>query len=184
MKKITTILFLILSMQGYSQQTIKVAGGGTSGGATKYSTTEYGMLTDSATTNLYKFRADTTVLESQARAVNRAALKMNIAPIIQTITSGTAATVTDSTTWFIINPAALLTSTITLTMPPNPTNGKMIKFGFGGTINTASSVVASTVTFAPNTGQGIVGATSFYSLEVEDRISFRYNSSNSKWYQQ
>jgi len=72
MKKITTIILLILSMQGYSQQTIKVAGGGTSGGATKYSTTEYGMLTDSATTNLYKFRADTTVLESQARAVNRA----------------------------------------------------------------------------------------------------------------
>jgi len=90
MKKITTIILLILSMQGYSQQTIKVAGGGTSGGATKYSTTEYGMLTDSATTNLYKFRADTTVLESQARAVNRAALKQNVLtnPITGTGTIG------------------------------------------------------------------------------------------------
>jgi len=48
------------------------------GGTTKYSTTEYGMLTDSGTANLYKFRADTTVLESQARAVNRAALKLSI----------------------------------------------------------------------------------------------------------
>jgi len=74
MKKITTIILLILSMQGYSQQTIKVAGGGTSGGATKYSTTEYGMLIDSATTNLYKFRADSTVMETQASAVNRAAV--------------------------------------------------------------------------------------------------------------
>lgn len=80
MKKITTIILLILSMQGYSQQTIKVASsGGTSGGATKYSTTEYGMLTDSATTNLYKFRADSTVLESQVRAVNRAALNVTLA---------------------------------------------------------------------------------------------------------
>ena len=32
MKKITTILFLILSLQGYSQQTIKVAGGGGTSG--------------------------------------------------------------------------------------------------------------------------------------------------------
>jgi len=45
-----------------------------SGGTTKYSTTEYGMLTDSATANLYEFRVDSTVMESQARAVNRAAI--------------------------------------------------------------------------------------------------------------
>jgi len=42
------------------------------GGTAKYSTTEYGMLTDSGTANLYKFRVDSTVMESQARAVNRA----------------------------------------------------------------------------------------------------------------
>jgi len=35
MKKITTIILLVLSFKGYSQQTIKVAGGGTSGGATE-----------------------------------------------------------------------------------------------------------------------------------------------------
>jgi len=181
MKKITTIILLILSMQGYSQQTIKVAGGGTSGGATKYSTTEYGMLTDSATTNLYKFRADSTVLESQARAVNRAALKMNIAPVIQTITSGTAATVTDSTTWFIINPASVLTS-FALTMPASPYNGKVVSFSFGGTITATAESVVNTFTVVPNTGQSIVGQTVFYSVETDNHFTFKYNSSLSKWY--
>jgi len=84
MKQITTILLLLISLSGIGQvspptsHTIKVAGSGTSGGTTKYSTTEYGMLTDSATAGLYKFRADSTVLESQARAVNRAELKANV----------------------------------------------------------------------------------------------------------
>jgi len=80
MKQITIILLLLISLSGICQvspptsHTIKVAGSGTSGGTTKYSTTEYGMLTDSGTANLYKFRVDSTVLESQERAVNRAAI--------------------------------------------------------------------------------------------------------------
>jgi len=83
MKKITTILLLFISISAIGQvsppssHTIKVAGSGTSGGTTKYSTTEYGMLTDSATAGLYKFRADSTVLESQARAVNRSTVLQN-----------------------------------------------------------------------------------------------------------
>jgi len=106
MKQITTILLLLISLSGIGQvspptsHTIKVAGSGTSGGTTKYSTTEYGMLTDSATDGLYKFRVDTTVLESQERAVNRAALKQDKITIGpgQIMFGGTANTVrgTDS----------------------------------------------------------------------------------------
>jgi len=49
------------------------------------------MLTDSATTGLYKFMVDSTVMESQARAVNRAALKANlISPSFTTPNIGAA----------------------------------------------------------------------------------------------
>jgi len=153
MKKITTIILLILSMQGYSQQTIKVAGGGGTSGST--------------------FNPDT--LEAAI------ALKMNIAPIIQTITSGTTATVTDSTTWFIINPVSVLTS-FTLTMPTSPYNGKVVSFSFGGTITATAESVVNTFTVVPNAGQGIIGQTVFYSVETDNHFTFKYNSSLSKWY--
>jgi len=124
---------------------------------------------------------DTAItLETKASAVNRAALKMNIAPVIQTITSGTAATVTDSTTWFIINPASTLAS-FTLTLPPTPTNGKLVEINFGGTIDISGSNVLTSLTVQPNTSQGIVGTNVFSTLIVEDKISFRYDSSISKW---
>jgi len=201
------------------------------GGTTKYSTTEYGMLTDSTTTGLYKFRADSTVLESQARAVNRAALnvtlsgtqtiagtktftgdivvpnqtypaltnkavnsnyvdgalaaalalKVNIAPAIQNITSGSSAIMPDSVTWVIVNPATVLTS-MSITFPVMPTNGKEIVFSFGGTITSTAESVVNTFTVVPNTGQGIIGQTVFYSVETDNHFTFKYNSSLSKWY--
>jgi hypothetical protein len=61
---------------GTTQGVYAPVGGG--GGTTKYSTNEWGILIDSATTDLYKIRGDSSVLASKTYVDNKDALKLNI----------------------------------------------------------------------------------------------------------
>lgn len=92
-------------------------------------------------------------------------------------------TLTDSTTWFISNPYSVLTAQ-TLTMPANPVDGRVYTFSFGGHLTTTATSVVNTLTIAPNSGKAIIGQTVFYSVQTDDKIAFRYNSTNSSYYRQ
>jgi len=125
--------------------------------------------------------ASPNALETQARAVNRAALKKNLIPVTQVITTGTTATVLGTTERLIYNPATLL-SLHTLTLPVSPFDGQEVAISFGGDIDISGSIVITSLTIQPNTSQGIIGANVFSNLIVEDIITFCFSSTNLKWY--
>lgn len=97
----------------------------------------------------------------------------------QTHTSGTTVTISNATTWLIVNPASTL-ATLTITMPASPTDAQRIEINFGGTLTTGT--VVTDITVAGNTGQSILQATTPSSLEAGEALSYRYNSTNLKWY--
>ncbi|HEY8690578.1 MAG TPA: hypothetical protein VIM07_15180 [Chitinophagaceae bacterium] len=98
---------------------------------------------------------------------------------IQTFTTGTAVTVADSTTWIIIDPAATL-STLTITLP-TPSANRVVDISFGGTLKGYNDQVVTTLTISA-TGYDIVGTGTLGAVTARDKLSFRYNSSNLKWY--
>lgn len=103
------------------------------------------------------------------------------AVVKQTHTSGATITLSNTTTWLVVNPGSLLAA-LTVTMPASPTDGQLIDISFGGTITASGSAVVTSFTVAGNSGQGIIGATAYGTVETDDHISYRYNSTNSKWY--
>jgi hypothetical protein len=88
--------------------------------------------------------------------------------------------ITDTTTWFILNPATIAPSD-TLILPASPSDGQTIKISFGGTVT--SGTVVTLLVLTPNTGQEVLGDLKFSNLLVTDKISLTYNSSNQKWYE-
>lgn len=105
----------------------------------------------------------------------------SIHEVTQEYTGSSSVTITDSTTWLIINPAAKLTS-LTVTLPANPTDGKTIDINFGGTINTKAATVVTSFLLVANTGQQLVGTGTYGEVVTEDHIRYRFNSSHSKWF--
>jgi hypothetical protein len=101
--------------------------------------------------------------------------------VAQIVTSGSTVTVADSTTHLIINPSATLSS-LTVTLPAVPTNGKLVDISFGGTITTANAAVVTSFLVVANTGQGLIGTGTYGQVVTEDHIAYRYNSSLSKWF--
>ena len=108
-----------------------------------------------------------------------AATYQTVQPILQTILAGTTATLTDATTWVLVNPASAL-SNLTVTLPATPINGQTIKFNFGGTV-TSGTIITNLIVVA-NSGQTLNGNGIYGIIDVEDVIGFKWNSSNSKWY--
>jgi len=102
-------------------------------------------------------------------------------PVIQQVTTGTSATLADSTTMFVINPASVISS-YTATLPPNPFNGKVVTFSFGGTITATATNVVTSLTIAANVGHTIVGTGVIGTVTTDDHVNYVFF--NSKWYQQ
>jgi len=102
-------------------------------------------------------------------------------PVIQQVTTGTSATLADSTTMFVINPASLIAS-YTATLPAAPFNGKVVEFRFGGTlVSSPSSVnVVTNFTISANVGHTLVSTGSIGVVNTNDKITLIYY--NSKWY--
>lgn len=102
-------------------------------------------------------------------------------PTQQDHTTGATVTVTNQTTdiWLAVNPASTL-STLTITLPATPVDGQKIEISFGGTLTSGDVVTALTV--SPNTGHTLLQASSPSSVAAGETISYRYKSSNSKWY--
>jgi hypothetical protein len=91
---------LVLEQVGGDSVVIALPGGG--GGTTKYTTNEYGILIDSATANLYKVRADTTVIASKTYVDNKDALKQNLVTLTTVATATGASTFNQSTGALVI----------------------------------------------------------------------------------
>jgi len=101
-------------------------------------------------------------------------------PTQQNHTSGSTVTVTSQTThiWLHSNPSSLLAA-LTITMPATPVDGQEVEFTGGGTIT--SGAVITTLTFTPNTGQGILGDTVYTDFSVNDAVKLAWKGSLSKW---
>lgn len=98
----------------------------------------------------------------------------------QTITSGTATTVSAGVGRVVVNPGSVLASH-TLTLPASPTDRMVIDIYFGGTIAGGASVVTS-LTISANTGQTLMQPTTPSTAIGGDWISYEYNSANAVWY--
>ncbi len=98
---------------------------------------------------------------------------------IQNHTSGTTVTVTNGVNILYVNPASTL-ATLTITLPATPHAGNYIEIYFGGTM-TSGDVVTS-ITISGNTGQTVLQASTPSIVEAGEHISYRWNSSLSKWY--
>lgn len=99
---------------------------------------------------------------------------------LQSITSGSTATITDGTNIVYIDPASNLSS-LAVTLPARPHPSNEITVYFGGTITSGS--VVTTLSFVGNTGQTILQASSPSTVYAGDfAISYRFRTSNSKWY--
>lgn len=127
-----------------------------------------------------KIDTDTSLTDKKYVDSAIAAQPSGTSEIKQAATSGTSVTINNSTTWLIVNPSATL-SAFNITLPATPTDMQRIEINFGGTVT--SGTVVTTLTVNPNTGQGVIGTTSFSNIVVTDKITFRYNSTNSKWYE-
>jgi hypothetical protein len=87
----------------------------------------------------------------------------------QSHTSGATVTVSSASgpLWLIVNPATLL-SALAITMPATPVDGQRVEVSFGGT--------------KTSTSQALIEASSVTTAEAGETISYRWKSSNSKWY--
>lgn len=117
-------------------------------------------------------------LKDTAAAI-RAAFPTGNPVVKQTYTTGTTVTISNSTTWLIINPASTVAA-LAITMPVSPTDGQKIEMSFGGTVT--SGVVVTALTITPNSGQTILSVSSPTTLEAGETVMYRFNSSNSIWY--
>jgi hypothetical protein len=95
----------------------------------------------------------------------------------QVITSGTSATVTGPSyvvTFDLSGPI----SAYALTMPPSPTDLSIVEIESGGTLTGGTEVM--TLTLTPNSGQTIIGPTSFQ-VYVGTYAKYRYRTSTNQW---
>jgi len=102
-----------------------------------------------------------------------------IADSIQNITTDTVVTITNGVNIVYVNPATSR-DTIAITLPASPSTSKTIEFYFGGTIT--SGTVVTLLTIAGNSGQTILQATTPTIFEAGEYVSYKWNSSLSKWY--
>jgi hypothetical protein len=93
-------------------------------------------------------------------------------------------TISNSTSkeiFFTSNPSIVKTSQ-TITTVSAPFDGQEIYIAFGGTINASGAAVVNQVNLTANTGQGIVGRTTFFGADTNGYIILKYKLSNTKWY--
>ena len=92
----------------------------------------------------------------------------SISEKIQTHTSGATVTISDDTTWLIVNPATTLPALdITLS---NPAKIRNLTISFGGTITSGDVVTAITTTAA--SGWAIVDASTLLNVEAGETIEY------------
>ena len=98
---------------------------------------------------------------------------------VVTYISGSTYAVPNAVNIVYINPSTT-TASLTITLPATPHSSKEIEIYFGGTIT--SGTVITAITISPNSGQSILQVSAPSLLEAGESISYKYNSSNSKWY--
>lgn len=98
----------------------------------------------------------------------------------QTYTTGATVTVADGSDWLIVNPATVK-STLTITLPANPTDREDVTISFGGTIASGNDVV-TVLTVAANSGQTLDQNFAPTYFQSGESITYKYNLSTLKWY--
>lgn len=98
---------------------------------------------------------------------------------IQTITSGTATTLSNGVVIVKVNPGSLM-ATHTITMPASPVDRQEVVMYFGGIIT--SGVIVTSLTVAPNSGQSIIQVSAITTGVYGDCFIFWYDLSQQKWY--
>ena len=101
----------------------------------------------------------------------------SIATVIQTITA--TATINNSTTTLLVNPATVVSS-LSITFCAAPYQNQIIRIVFGGTITSGNQVV-TTLSILPNSGQSVVRKFPSVEAFAGDFLAFQYINTN--WYQ-
>jgi hypothetical protein len=124
--------------------------------------------------------SDVTGLQDSLNAVrNSSALATFAVPYTASITSGSSSTVAAGIYRIDIDPATLIAS-YTLTMPASPADGQRLLIRTGRQI-AAGSVVVTSFTISPNSGQSIYQAITPTSLSGGDILEYEYESSTTTW---
>lgn len=97
----------------------------------------------------------------------------------QTITTGTATTISNDVVWVFVNPAALLAAH-SITMPAAPADRQEVTVWFGGTVS--SGTVITVLTIAANTGQSLIQVSVPSTAVVGDCIIYVYFRATNTWY--
>lgn len=97
----------------------------------------------------------------------------------QTISTGTATTISNGIQTVYIDPATLL-ATHTITMPAAPYDQQVITFIAGGTV-AAGATVVTTFSFAANSGQTLYQAITPTIAKGGDTFTWQFNSTTSRW---
>lgn len=87
----------------------------------------------------------------------------------------TGSTFTLSNSWHTVDTDSSTNASLTVTMPPTPTNGQLACFA-----NPAAIVTA--LTFSANSGQSIVGGLSAVTASAGSGYCYLYQTSNTTWY--
>jgi hypothetical protein len=101
---------------------------------------------------------------------------------LQTYTTGAAYTVTSSLNniWVMVDPSASLGSA-SFTLPPVPIQHQEVRFSFGGTLASGTTVV-SALTITGSTGQSIRDYSPVTASKSGQTLIYRYRTSGSLWY--
>jgi hypothetical protein len=100
----------------------------------------------------------------------------------QTVTTGTASTINNSQTNWLLNLSSLA-ATYTVTLPAAPIDGQLVKLHFGGTISGGSTVVTA-LTVSANSGQTIVQSAIPTTALSGNCYIYEYNAALSIWYRE
>ncbi len=98
----------------------------------------------------------------------------------QTYTSGATVTISTSSNWLIVNPDSVVGS-LTITLPANPNDQEEVTISFGGDIAGGDNVVTS-LTIAANSGQTLAQNFTPTSFQSGESVTYKYDSSTTKWY--
>lgn len=97
---------------------------------------------------------------------------------VQTFTGTGNVTVTQGVTTLRYNPALIQTSA-TITMPPNPADMDVLETYFGGTMT--SGTVVSSLSMVGNMGQSMIDSSPALMAEAGTFIRYKWNASLSSW---
>lgn len=105
-----------------------------------------------------------------------------LVPGTATVGGGSSTTMNNGLTTILFDPGSVIAA-YTLTLPSNPPDGAIVKIHSGGAI-TGTSVVVTSFTVSPNSGQTIMQKSAPTTLLANDCLIYQYSIGTNRWYRE